>query len=62
MKIRAVNRAWAFRVGSGSDRARAWILKNCRASVGQDAKANSRFSESDRVFVIDGIKQREHLV
>ena len=44
--------------GSGQ----AWILKNCQASIGPDAGAKSRFSVSVRVFEIDGIKQREHLV
>ena len=50
---------------SGSDfsgRARGWIWKNCRASIGQDTGAKSRFSVSDRILMIDGIKQREHLV
>ena len=51
-----VNRTRAF-----SDRVRIWILKNCRASIGSDAGAKSRFSMSDRVFAIAGIKLREHL-
>ena len=65
-----VNRARAFRVGFGlfgsgsgfSGRVPAWILKNCRASIGPVAGAKSRFSVSDRVFAIDGVKQKEHLV
>ena len=57
-QIRVVIRAWAFRVGSG----RARVLKNCRDSIGPDAGAKSRFLVSDRVFAIDGIMQKEHLV
>ena len=34
------------------NRDRVWILKNCRASIGSDAGAKSRFSVSDRVFAI----------
>ena len=41
---------------------RAWILKNCRTSIGPDAAVKSRFSVSDRVFSLARIKQREHLV
>ena len=37
---------------SGSDRHRAWILKNCRALVGPEAGTKSKFSESDKVFAI----------
>ena len=49
--------------GSGfSGQVRLWILKNCRASIGSDAKAKSRYLVSDRVFAMDGMKQREHLV
>ena len=40
----------------GSGQYRAWILKNCRASIGLDAGAKSRFSMSDRIFSIDEIK------
>ena len=43
-----VNRARAFRVGSGLGGAWAWILKNWRASVGPDAGAKPRFLVSDR--------------
>ena len=43
-------------------RGRAWIWKKCRASIGPDAGAKLRFSVSNRVFAIAGIKQREHLV
>ena len=39
-------------VGSSSGRARIWILKNCRASMGPDAGAKLRFAVSDRVFAI----------
>ena len=53
-----VKRARACRVSSG----RAWMSKNCRPSIGPDAVAKSRFSVSDRAFVITGIKQREHLI
>ena len=55
---RVAKRARAFWVGFGPGR----NLKNCRASIGSDAGAKSKFSVSDRVFVIAGIKQREHLV
>ena len=48
--------------GSGSRRVRAWILKSCRASIGPGTVAKLKFSVSDGVFTIDGIKQREHLV
>ena len=37
---RVVNRAWA------------WFLKNCRASIRPDTGAKLRFSVSDRVFTI----------
>ena len=57
-----VNWARAFRIGSGSSLVRAWILKNFRASIGPDPGAKSKFSVSDRVFIIAAIKQREHLV
>ena len=30
--------------------AQAWILKNCRASIGPDVGAKSRFSVNDKVF------------
>ena len=40
MPIRVVNRV------------RAWSLKNCRASIGPDAGAKSRFSVSDWVLAI----------
>ena len=43
-------------------RVRAWNLKNCRASIGPDTEVKSRFSVSDSVFAIAGIKQKEHLV
>ena len=36
---RVVNKAPAFRVGS----VRAWIMKNCRASIGPDAEAKIKF-------------------
>ena len=36
------------------NRARAWILKNCRASVGPDAGVKSKFSVSNRAFAIAG--------
>ena len=49
IQCRVVNRARAFRVGFG--RARGWILKNCRASIGPDVREKSRFSVSDRVVV-----------
>ena len=62
LDIRVVNRARTFRVRSSSGRARAWILKNCLASILPDARAKSRFSVSDKIFAINGIKQREHLV
>ena len=58
---RVVNRARAFWVGSGSGRAWAWIFKNCQASIGPEAREKSRFSVSDMVFAIAGIKQREQL-
>ena len=45
-----------------SGRARAWILKHCRASIRPDAGAKPRFSVSYRVFAIAGIKQGNHLV
>ena len=44
-----------FEPGSGG------IWKNCRDSIGPDVAAKSRFSVSDGVFAIDGIKQRKHL-
>ena len=53
----SVNRTRAFRVESGSDRTRAWILKNCWASAGPEAEAKSILSVSDEVFAIAGIKQ-----
>ena len=40
---RVVNQARAFRGGSGLGQARAWILTNCRASIGPDAGVKSRF-------------------
>ena len=43
--------------GSGSGR--AWISKNCRASIGLGAGAKSTFSVSDMVFTIAEIKQRK---
>ena len=42
---RVVNQARAFRVGG----VKVWILKNCRASIGLDSGAKSRFSVSGRV-------------
>ena len=36
-------------------------MKNSRASIGPDAGVKLRFSVSNRVFAIAGIKQREHL-
>ena len=60
--IRIVNQARAFRIGSGSGRARGWILKNCRAAIGPDAGAKSRFSVIDRVFAFAGIKRIKQLV
>ena len=44
-----------FVLGSSMD------LKTCQASIGLDANAKSSFFVSDRVFAIDGIKQRERL-
>ena len=47
---------------SGSDfsgRVRTWIFKNCRASIGPDAGAKSRFSVSNMAFAIDGIKRKK---
>ena len=49
--IRVVNRIWAFRVGCGPGS--SWMMKNCRALIGPDVGAKSRFSEGDRVFTID---------
>ena len=45
---RVVNRARAFRAG----RALTWILINCQASIGQNARAKLRFLVSERVFAI----------
>ena len=61
---KVVNWARAFQVGfePGLGPAWAWILKSCRASIEPDARAKSRFSASDRVFAIVGVKQREHFV
>ena len=49
---RVVHRARVFQVGSGSSRVWAWILNNCRASIGPDVGPKSRFSLSDKVFMI----------
>ena len=57
-----VNRARAFRVGSSSGQALGWLLKICRASIGPDAGAKSRFLVSHNVIAIAGMTQREHLV
>ena len=59
---RVINRAGAFGVRLGLGRTRIWILKNYRASIGPDVGAKSRFSVSDRIFAIAGIKPRKHLV
>ena len=40
---------------------RAWISKICRALIGPDLGAKSRFSVSNRVFAIAEIKQRSTL-
>ena len=39
-----------------------WDLKSCRASIGPDAGAKSRFFMNDRASAIAGIKQRECFV
>ena len=43
------------------NRVRVWILKKCRVSIGPDAGAKWRFSVSDRVYAIAGIKQKDTL-
>ena len=55
-----VNRARAFRVGFGPSS--GLDFKNFSPSIGPAAGVKSRFSVSDRVFAMAGIKQRERLV
>ena len=48
--------------GSGVNRVRVWILKNCPALIGPDPGAKSKFLVSEKVFAIAGLKQRERHV
>ena len=57
-RIIVVNRVRAFRVGSGS----GLNLENLSGFNRADAGVKWRFSVSDSVFAMAGIKQREHLV